>query len=558
MSQSDDPFGRGNKTVIRPRPGGVPDNQPASQSPFGAPNRTVIAPQPFGGGQPQSNPFAPNNPAATSSSGADWVSQHSPEFSQPQQQPRRPTRKIPLNVAINAHTDAEVRTANPITQAAVPLLVLLGRLRQMVVEMDAMPLMQHVARSIKEFERSSLAKGIDAEQVQIAKYTLCATADDIVQNLPGGDKHVWLQYSMLAQFFGERTSGTVLFEKIRQLIANPTVYYDLLELIHACLSLGFEGQYRAASGGDIELQRIRRDVFQTLRTVRPRGTDEISPRWRGVMTKMGGLGDGIPLWALAALASAFLAALFMALRFLIAADGDAMASTLVDLHPKKPVEIRRSNEAVPMPPMEIKSTQLDRIRAALAPEIEQGTVSAAAKGESIVVGVSNVLLFASGAADVKPEFEPLAKRIAEALEKEPGPINIVGHTDNVRPKATSRFKSNFDLSVKRAESVAAAIRPGISQPDRIAISGKGEDDPVAPNDTAEGRAQNRRVDIGIPREETLGGVAQLPSVDGEALAPAAATEPAAEGQIQPVEGQALQPEAPNPDQPAEAAQPVEE
>jgi type VI secretion system protein ImpK len=534
----------------------MPDNQSASASPFGAPNRTVIAPQPFGGGQPQSNPFAPRNPAATSSSGADWVPQHSPEFSQPQQQPRRPTRKIPLNVAINAHTDAEVRTANPITQAAVPLLVLLGRLRQMVVEMDAMPLMQHVARSIKEFERSSLAKGIDAEQVQIAKYTLCATADDIVQNLPGGDKHVWLQYSMLAQFFGERTSGTVLFEKIRQLISNPTVYYDLLELIHACLSLGFEGQYRAAAGGDIELQRIRRDVFQTLRTVRPRGTDEISPRWRGVMTKMGGLGDGIPLWAIAALASAFLAALFMALRFLIAADGDAMASTLVDLHPKKPVEIRRSNEAVPMPQMEIKSTQLDRIRTALAPEIEQGTVSAAVKGESIVVGVSNVLLFASGAADVKPEFEPLAKRIAEALEREPGPINIVGHTDNVRPKATSRFKSNFDLSVKRAESVAAAIRPGISQPDRIVISGRGEDDPVAPNDTAEGRAQNRRVDIGIPREETLGGVAQLPSV--ESGAPAAGTEPPPEGQIQPVEGQALQPETPNPDQPADAAQPVEE
>lgn len=557
MSQSDDPFGRGGKTVIRPRPGGMPDNQPpaASPSPFGAPNRTVIAPQPFGGGPQNSNPFAPS-PAAAPSSSVDWVPQHSPEFSQPVQQARRPTRKIPLNVAINAHTDAEVRTANPITQAAVPLLVLLGRLRQMVVEMDAMPLMQHVARSIKEFERSSLAKGIAAEQVQIAKYTLCATADDIVQNLPGGDKHVWLQYSMLAQFFGERTSGTVLFEKIRQLISNPTVYYDLLELIHACLSLGFEGQYRAAAGGDIELQRIRRDVYQTLRTVRPRGTDEISPRWRGVLTKMGGLGDGIPLWAIAALATAFLAALFMALRFLIAADGDAMASTLVDLHPKKPVEIRRSNEAVPMPPMEIKSTQLDRIRGVLAPEIEQGTASVAAKGESIVIGVSNVLLFESGQADVKPEFEALAKRIAEALEKEPGPINIVGHTDNVRPKATSRFKSNFDLSVKRAESVAATIRAGISQPDRIAISGRGEDDPVAPNDTAEGRAQNRRVDIGIPREETLGAIAQLPSTDSQAIAPAGGVAPAAEEQIQPVEGQAAQPEPLQPAEPAEAADPA--
>ncbi len=251
MSQSDDPFGRGGgKTVIRPRPGGMPDNQAGAQSPFGNPNRTVIAPQPFGGGQaapnpfvggqPASNPFAPN-PAAAPSSSVDWVPQHSPEFSQPHQQPRRPSRKIPLNVAIAAHTEADVRTANPITQAAVPLLVLLGRLRQMSWKWMPWPLMQHVARSIKEFERSSLAKGINPEQVQIAKYTLCATADDIVQNLPEGDKHVWLQYSMLAQFFGERTSGTVLFEKIRQLIANPTVYYDLLELIHACLSLGFEG-----------------------------------------------------------------------------------------------------------------------------------------------------------------------------------------------------------------------------------------------------------------------------------------------------------------------------
>jgi type VI secretion system protein ImpK len=206
--------------------------------------------------------------------------------------------------------------------------------------------------------------------------------------------------------------------------------------------------------------------------------------------------------------------------------------------------------------MEVKSTQLDRIRGVLAPEIEQGAASVAAKGESIVIGVSNVLLFESGQADVKPEFEPLAKRIAEALEKEPGPINIVGHTDNVRPKATSRFKSNFDLSVKRAESVAAAIRPGITQPDRIAISGRGEDDPVAPNDTAEGRAQNRRVDIGIPREETLGAVAQLPSAESQAIAPADGTAPSAGEQIQPVEGEPAQPDSAQPAEPAEPADPA--
>ncbi|MCY0095179.1 type VI secretion system protein TssL, long form [Hoeflea ulvae] len=492
MSDPDDPFGagNGNRTVIRPRPGGA-----ASPSGFGSapasPGSTVFSNQPFG------------SPAANTGGPTDWVSQQSPETA-PKQAPPRPTRKIPLNVAIAAHSNAEVKTTNPITQAAVPLLVLLGRLRQLVVDMDAVPLMQHVARSINEFERTLLARGIDQEQVQIAKYTLCATADDIVQNLPGTEKHVWLQYSMLAQFFGARTSGTVLFDKIRQLLANPTVYYDLLELIHSCLSLGFEGQYRSAAGGDIELQRIRRDVFQTLRTVKPRGTDEISPRWRGVITKMRVSGGGMPLWAIAGLMLAFLAGVYMLLRFIIAGEGDAMAQTMVQLHPKSAIEIRRE-EFTPMVAevFEADQAQLDRIRNALAPEIEEGLADAFIKGEKIVVAVSNVLLFPSGSADVTPEFEPLANRIAVALDKEPGPINIIGHTDNVKLRATSRFKSNYDLSVKRAESVAALILKFIAQPERITVTGRGEDDPVASNDTAENRAKNRRVEINIPREESL-------------------------------------------------------
>ncbi|KJS08462.1 MAG: hypothetical protein VR78_18210 [Hoeflea sp. BRH_c9] len=492
MSNSDDPFGanNGNKTVIRPRPGGA-----SGQSGFGAGSAssgsTVFSNQPFG------------SPAANLSGPTDWVSQQSPEYAPKQVQPR-PTRKIPLNVAIAAHSNAEVKTTNPITQAAVPLLVLLGRLRQLVVDMDAVPLMQHVARSINEFERTLLARGIDQEQVQIAKYTLCATADDIVQNLPGTEKHVWLQYSMLAQFFGARTSGTVLFDKIRQLLANPTVYYDLLELIHSCLSLGFEGQYRAAAGGDIELQRIRRDVFQTLRTVKPRGTDEISPRWRGVVTRMRVAGEGMPLWAIGALALAFLAGVYMLLRFIIAGEGDAMAQTMVQLHPKTAIEIRREEfKPLVTEVFEADKAQLERIREALAPEIEEGLADAFIKGEKIVLTVSNVLLFPSGSADVTPEFEPLANRIAVALDKEPGPINIVGHTDNVKLRATSRFKSNYDLSVARAESVAGLIRKFIAEADRITVIGKGEDEPVASNDTAEDRAKNRRVEINIPREESL-------------------------------------------------------
>ena len=81
-----------------------------------------------------------------------------------------------------------------------------------------------------------------------------------------------------------------------------------------------------------------------------------------------------------------------------------------------------------------KTTQLERIRAALRDEIAAGGLAVEPVGENIVVQVNNLLLFASGKAEVRPEFEPIAARIAGALDKEPGPIHVIGHTDNVKPK----------------------------------------------------------------------------------------------------------------------------
>ncbi len=65
--------------------------------------------------------------------------------------------------------------------------------------MQAVPLMNHVAQSIRDFEKKVLDAGVNQEDVRIAKYALCGTADDIVQDLPGTDRGVWMQYSMMAQ-----------------------------------------------------------------------------------------------------------------------------------------------------------------------------------------------------------------------------------------------------------------------------------------------------------------------------------------------------------------------
>jgi type VI secretion system protein ImpK len=513
MSGKGDPFGSGGKTVIMPTPGGAPRRDPFEPLPPLSPQQPPAQrPSPVFNPSPPQPAYTPPAPDPN-----DWVYERPPgtparpamagpvpQVAQAAAQPAPETPRIPLDVALRATDATEFSAANPITAAAAPLLILLGRLRLHIVDMQAVPLMAHVARSITEFEKKVLEAGVQPHEVQVAKYALCGTADDIVQNLPGTERHVWLQYSMLAQFFGVRTSGIGFFEELNKALANPAAHYDLLELMHACLLLGFEGQYRGAAGGDADLQRVRRDVYEALRRVKARADEEISPRWRGLAIKMGQFNARIPLWAIASGAAALLAGVFFLLRFLIGNDGDALAQRLVDLHPTASIGITRPEFKKYEPPVVVAdTTQLDRIRNALADEIKAGGMAVEPVGDNIVVRVNNLVLFASGKADTKPEFDAAAAKIAAALDKEPGPILVTGHTDNIKPRPTSAFKSNYDLSVARAKSVEAVLAKSLSDPTRIQADGKGDLDPVADNKTEQGRAQNRRVEIMIPKEETL-------------------------------------------------------
>jgi len=535
MSGKDDPFSSGGRTVIVPNPGGARPADPAGPAPTpqqGTPQQPQRPPQPFTPPPPvQQQPFAtpppqspnpqrvapgvgaqPNYPSVGGmpQQGTDsWMS-GGPAVGNPYmqgQQPQQPVateEKIPLEIALSAKDGADIDSANPITAAAAPLLILLGRLRLLIIDMQAMPLMGHVAQSITNFERTLLDQGIDQEQVRIAKYAMCATADDIVQNLPGQDRHVWMQYSMLAQFFQVRTSGVGFFDELNKLRHNPALYYDLLELMHACLSLGFEGQYRGAAGGDVELARLRRDIYQTLRNLRARPDDDISPRWRGLSLRGASLENKVPIWAVASVATCVLVGLFVLLRFLLSGESDALAATIVGLHPDSQITIERGVFAPPYEGPPVADTgQLERIRAALEPQIAEGTVAVEPVGDQIVIQMSNLILFALGKAEVKDEFKPVAKRVTEVLDKEPGPILVIGHTDNIPLRSKRRYASNFELSVARARAVEKVILPHLSDPSRVQVSGKGEDQPLVSNKTKEGRAKNRRVEIMIPKEESL-------------------------------------------------------
>jgi type VI secretion system protein ImpK len=242
MSEGDKPSGppgRGDRTIIRPNPGARRPAAPSAPSPPPASSAPGVS---------YPAQAAPGAPASTE----DWIStQAAPK--QTEEVRRGPDLRLDELAAPNE---------NPIMRAAGPLLLLLGRLRVALLKASFAHLMEQVADAVVFFEKEIRSAGIPERQANTAKYILCATADDIVQNIPTEDRHVWTQYSMLSRFFGERIGGVRFFEELEKALKDPLVNYPLLELQHTCLALGFQGVHRSAPNGPSSLQQIQRNPLR--------------------------------------------------------------------------------------------------------------------------------------------------------------------------------------------------------------------------------------------------------------------------------------------------------
>jgi chemotaxis protein MotB len=135
--------------------------------------------------------------------------------------------------------------------------------------------------------------------------------------------------------------------------------------------------------------------------------------------------------------------------------------------------------------------------ATLAKQIEQKTVAVHETREGLVVSLREMGFFDSGSAALRPGAQATIKQIADVLRPLPDGVRVEGHTDNV-PIHNAGFPSNWELSTARAtEIVKLLITQYQIDPARLQASGYAEYHPTASNDTPEGRALNRRVDIVI-------------------------------------------------------------
>jgi chemotaxis protein MotB len=137
----------------------------------------------------------------------------------------------------------------------------------------------------------------------------------------------------------------------------------------------------------------------------------------------------------------------------------------------------------------------ENLSKALAPEIKKRVVSVTAVPEGIVVSLQEVGFYESGSSNIRASSQGAIDRLAAVLEPLGESLRVEGHTDNV-PIHNSRFDSNWELSTARASDlIKLLILHYHFDAGRLSASGFAEYHPVAPNDTPENRARNRRVDI---------------------------------------------------------------
>lgn len=399
----------------------------------------------------------------------------------------RPGGRSPASVPVHdagAGADEEIGRyagGNALLRCAQPLLALVPQLRASAEHPDPAALRESLSEGVREFERAAQRADVSREATIAARYILCTFLDETAASTPWGSDE-WAHDSLLVRFHNESWGGEKVFALLSKLAENPSKNRELLELIYACLALGFEGRYRVLDNGRAQLDELRERLYLMLRSVQPAPERTLSPRWAPAVIRQRRWLSATPFWAVGAAVALLAVGVYFALSLLLATRSDPVFASVHSI---------RLPAAAPLPVQPPASRP--RLAQFLEPEIREGLVSVRDELNKSVVTIKGDGFFAPGSAEVSGRVVRVVERIGQALLEHPGKVLVSGHTDSV-PIRTARFPSNWHLSQERAQSVQA-ILARVVPANRLQAEGRAESEPVDSNETAQGRERNRRVEI---------------------------------------------------------------
>ena len=444
-----------------------------TDDPFAEPeaDRTVIRPAPGGRRRPATSP-AP-----------------SPTPSVPTPAPSAPTVSQPEPTTVAAFS------ASPLCVAAAPLLQLLAGLGSLRRAPDVWKLRERVVQELTAFERRAQDAGIAMDLLRPAHYALCASIDDVVVNTPWGATSGWANQALVKALHPTARGTDQFFEQLQQMRKAPQKFLPVIQLMFLCLSLGFMGRYRQARGGG-ELEQLRSDAHAAIATPDSAAEPELSRRWRGVIVPYQSTRHSVPVWVALTAAVAVCGGLLFWTSTSLNAASDGLQARALTTPPDRMPQVTRVAIAQPLPPSPppAEPTARDRLRASLQADIDRGAVTLIGTAAAPIIRIAAGSMFQAGNAVVQSASLPLLGRIVAALRSESGSLKVIDYTDN-QPVRSVRFPSNFQLSAARANAVREIIARDAGDAARVSADGRADADPIASNTTAEGREQNRRIEI---------------------------------------------------------------
>ncbi|MBI3376770.1 MAG: DotU family type IV/VI secretion system protein [Betaproteobacteria bacterium] len=420
---------------------------------------------------------------------------------------------------------------NPLIAAANPILCAVPHIRHALRHPDPEDLRDSLQDLVEAFEASASSAGSSKETIDAAICALCTLVDESATSTPwGGD---WGKSGLLQKMRGDKRGEEGFFAILDRISATHDANADLLEFFYVCLALGYEGRYRELGGGKAALEQVRSNLHAIVARLRGLPVDGLSETWQGV-----GAPAAVPapkpriFFGVAAGAVLALAILYLAYDF--SRETASGRPTNESAEPKPPVvagpapavtPIVTPPPALPSAPAPIEAPKVPNpadsapkvpatVEAAKAPatapvpaarlvlaqqlaeEIRRGEVALTEEGGRATIIIRVVGQFASGGTQPQAAVRPIIEKIGTVLESAPGAIVVTAHTDSM-PIKSALFPSNLELSAARAKSVAQLISAKLSDRERIKSVGAGDSAPIAPNDTAENRAKNRRVVIDL-------------------------------------------------------------
>ncbi|YCO02238.1 type VI secretion system protein TssL, long form [Vibrio sp. VNB-15] len=378
---------------------------------------------------------------------------------------------------------------NPILAEANGILSMIGQIRATASHSDVLFLKETLAQKLRDYENRLRQHNIESEVIDTARYCLCCSIDEAVLNTNWGSQSTWSHDSLLSSFYSSSQGGEAFFKHLEKAMSQTESQLDLLELMYVCLSLGFVGQYRLEKNGLEAHRRLRKQVMSILkshgRVIQETMSVNIDKR---VLTGAQ-MSERAPLWVVCSVTCALLVCIFMYLSYDLNKASNQTFANLVNLIQPN------SKSASPQIESQVQPVA-DRISMYLATEINKGLVTVEALQDRVRISLKAQDLFESGSADVVAYIQPVVSKIARTLEATEGKLLVTGHTDD-KPIFTSKYPSNWHLSLARATAMSDQLIVNSALEGRVLPEGLGDARPLVDNTSDENRALNRRIEIDL-------------------------------------------------------------